>query len=152
MAQKKKQKPKHKHHRGGGVPKLPGLTLSDMMALKAQLVEDVKEDARSETSRILADRQAQRMKWIITDALNRRYQFGPKRFEELDATIEEVIADYKQDMADNDQEYADEKLRQRVSQIRKGDVNYLYEDLYPVNADLSDEAFATLRESEQRIR
>ena len=55
-------------------------------------------------------------------------------------------------MESGDQEYADEKLRQRVSQIRRGEVNYAHEDLYPVNADLSDEAFATLRESERRIR
>lgn len=147
-----KSKKKHKHHKGGGMAKLPGYSLADMLALKDQLVEEVKDTAKEETQRVLADRQAQRMKWIITEALNRRFQFGPKRFDELDETIEEVISDYKEDVESGDQEYADEKLRQRVSQIRRGEVNYLYEETYPVNAELSDAAFATLRESENRIR
>lgn len=146
-----KSKKKHKHHNGGGMAKLPGYTMADMLALKDRLVEEVKETSKQETQRILADRQAQRMAWAYTIALNELHEFGPKRIAELEAKVAEILKGYAEDKAENDQDVADEHLRRWVSQIKDAPEAYVHEDM-PINQDLNDEAFAALRESERRIR
>ena len=146
-----KSKKKHKHHKGGGMAKLPGYTMADMLALKGQLVDEVRDNATDELQRVLADRQAQRMAWLYIVALNEQFGFGPKRTEELEAAVKMLSEEYAEDMAENDQDYADEKLRRRVSRVRGHEVKYLYEDQYPVNEDLSADEIAALRESENRI-
>ncbi len=146
-----KSKKKHKHHKGGGMAKLPGYSFADMLALKGQLVEEVRDNATDELQRVLADRQAQRMAWLYIVALNEQFGFGPKRTEELEAAVKMLSEEYAEDMAENDQDYADEKLRRRVSRVRGHEVKYLYEDQYPVNEDLSADEIAALRESENRI-
>ena len=146
-----KSKKRHKHHKGGGVAKLPGYSLADMLALRDQLVEEVKDNAKEETQRILADRQAQRVAWAYTISLNELHGFGPKRFKELEAKVAEVLKGYAEDKAENDQDVADEHLRRWVSQIKDAPEAYVHENM-PVNQDLSDEVFASIRESDNRIR
>ena len=146
-----KSKHKHKRRHGGGVAKPQGFTLADVWAMKDQIVADVKDTATSEHQRILGDRQAQRMAWAYTIALNELHEFGPKRIEELEAKVAEVLKSYDADKKENDQDVADEHLRQWVEQIKGSPVAYAHDDM-PLDQDLNDDSFAALRESAGRIR
>lgn len=144
MAQKKR---KHMN-----LAKLPGYTLADMMALKGDMVRQATENAKSETQRILADRQAQRVGWMYICALNEAFGFGAERIEKLEAIVQELSDDYAK-TAKDDQLVADERLRRWVSKIKGHEVNYLYEDLYPVNTggDPSAQICQSARELDSRI-
>lgn len=146
-----KSKHKHKSRHGGGVAKPQGFTLADVWAMKDQIVADVKDTATSEHQRILGDRQAQRMAWAYTIAINEIHGIGAKRSDELDAKVAEILQGYVQDIKDTDQDYADEHLRQWVEQIKGRPVAYAHDDM-PLDQDLNDDAFAALRESAGRIR
>lgn len=149
MAQAAKKKKNNGHRHRAGKPE--GLSYADMLAWQNSLQKKSEEFAKSETQRVLADRQAQRMAWLYIVALNEQFGFGPKRTEELEAAVKMLSEEYAEDLQENDQDYADEKLRKRVSRVRGHEVKYLYEDQYPVNKDLSGEEIAALRESENRI-
>lgn len=150
VAQKKS---KNKGYAGG---KPAGMNYIQMLQWQKSLQEQAANFAKSETQRVIADRQAQRMAWLYIIALNEKFGFGAKRTEELEAAVKEMADEYKQMVESGDQDYADEKLRRRVSEVRGHEVKYLYEDQYPVNidrkeTDVGEEHFASLRESESRI-
>lgn len=145
-----------KKKRGYHAGKIPGMNYIKDIQLRKQMEESATDFAKDETQRVLADRQAQRTVWAYIIALNEKFSFGPKRTEELEAAVQQITDDYKQMVKDYDQDYADEALRRRVSQVRGHEVKYLYEDQYPVNndrkvTDVSEEGFASMRESDSRI-
>lgn len=144
MAQKKR---KHMN-----LAKLPGYTLADMMSLKSDITRQATENAKSETQRVLADRQAQRMAWFYLVALNEGFGFGAERTAKLEKLVQELSKEYAE-TAKDDQLVADERLRRRVSAIKGHEVNYLYEDIYPINTggDPSAQICQSVRELESRI-
>ena len=147
MAQQKKRKKNTGYH--GGKP--AGMNYMQMLQWQDSLVKKTEEFAKNETQRVLADRQGQRVGWLYLVALNEKFGFGAKRSEELEATVKAMSEEYAQNVQDYDQDYADEDLRRRVCQVLGKDVQYLYEDQYPVNMDKASNPIANLRESESRI-
>lgn len=149
MADKKKKT----HHITAKTGKPPGMNYADFLLWKNMIYEEAKKAAISETQRVLADRQAQRMSWLYIVALNEGSKFGfdAKCTEELENTVREMAEEYKRNVEENDQDYADEDLRKRVSQVLNREVKYLYEDQYPINMDKANSPIANLRESESRI-
>ena len=151
MAQKKAKK--NKGYAGG---KPDGMNYIQMLQWQKSLQEQAANFAKSETQRVIADRQAQRMAWLYIIALNEKFGFGAKRTEELEAAVKELADEYKRMVEEGDQDYADEKLRSHVSKVRGHEVMYLYEDQYPVNidrkaTDLGEDSVASIRESDSRI-
>lgn len=147
MAQQKKRKKNTGYH--GGKP--AGMNYMQMLQWQQSLVEKTEEFAKHETQRVLADRQGQRVGWLYLVALNEKFGFAVGQSEKLEATVREMSEDYARTVADYDQDYADEDLRRRVCQVLGKDVQYLYEDQYPVNMDKACNPISNLRESESRI-
>ena len=131
-----------------GLP--PGMNLAEFMSYKKQIVEEIKEEAKSEYQRVLADRQTQRGMWMMMLALSDTFDFTPEMLERLDVETGKISDEYAENRESGDQDYADEKLRRAVSQRIGRDIPYLYEDEYPVNID-RPEAVECLREAEDRI-
>ena len=141
---------KKTHHLTAKTGKPPGMNYADFLRWKQMIYEEAKEAAISEVQRVVADRQAQRISWMYTVVLNERYGYV-KRTEDVEQDVKKMVEKYRKMVEEFDQDYADEQLRKRVSQIRGYEVQTLYENLYPVNKDLTAEEFAALRESESRI-
>ena len=131
--------------------KPPGMNYADFLAWRKMIYEEAREAAVNELNRVLADRQAQRMEWLYIVALGEREDFTPRQAAELEATVKAMAAEYRKSVEENGQDYADEDLRRRVSQVRGHEVQYLYEDQYPVNQALNGEDIAALREAASRI-
>lgn len=131
-------------HRGpAGKP--CGMSLADVMALKANVTQQVTDNATSELQRVLADRQAQRVAWFFMIALHQRFGFGAQRIEEVERAVQELSAEYAE-MRKVDELVADERVRRCVSRIMGHEVGYLYEDTYPTRAaDLDESVFAATR-------
>ena len=139
------------HHITAKTGKPPGMNYADFLAWKKMIYEEAMEAAKSETNRVLADRQAQRLAWLYLTALNERFGFDERLTDELETAVKELTAEYEQYVQNFDQDYADEVLRRRVSQVRGHEVKYLYEDQYPVNKDLSGQEVSAVREQDSRI-
>ena len=139
------------HHISAKTGKPPGMNYADFLKWKQMIYDEALEAAKSETQRVLGDRQAQRMAWLYIVALNEKFGFETDQTEKLEGIVKELLQEYRGYIKNFDQDYADEKLRQRVSQIRGHEVKYLYEDQYPVNKDLSGEDIAAVRESDSKI-
>lgn len=131
-----------------GLP--PGMNLAEFLSYKKQIVEEIKEEAKSEYQRVLADRQTQRGMWLMMIALADAFDFTAAMQERLDVETGKLLDEYRENRESGGQDYADEKLRRAVSQRMERDIAYLYEDEYPINADRPDDVEA-LRESDGRI-
>lgn len=131
-------------HRGpAGKP--CGMSLADVMELKANVTQQVTDNATSELQRVLADRQAQRVAWFFMIALHQRFGFGAQRIEEVERAVQELSVEYAE-MRKTDEVVADERVRRCVSRIMGHEVGYLYEDTYPTRAaDLDESVFAATR-------
>ena len=133
------------------VGKPAGMNYAEFLQWREALYQEAKEAAVSELNRVLADRQGQRVGWLYLVALNEKFNFGEKDSEELEAIVKEMSEDYARTVSEYDQDYADEDLRRRICQVLGKDVQYLYEDQYPINMDRATNPVANLRESESRI-
>lgn len=131
-------------HRGpAGKP--CGMSLADVMALKANVTQQVTDNATSELQRVLADRQAQRVAWFFMIALHQRFGFDAQDIEEVERAVQELSAEYGE-LREVDEVVADERVRRCVSRIMGYEVGYLYEDTYPTRAaDLDESVFAATR-------
>ena len=134
-------------HRGpAGTP--CGMRLAAVMALKANVTQQVTDNATSELQRVLADRQAQRVAWFFMIALHQRFGFGAQRIEEVERAVQELSVEYAE-MRKTDEVVADERVRRCVSRIMGHEVGYLYEDTYPTRAaDLDESVFSATRSGE----
>lgn len=121
------------------------MSLADVMALKANVTQQVTDNATSELQRVLADRQAQRVAWFFMIALHQRFGFGAQRIEEVERAVQELSGEYGE-LREVDEVVADERVRRCVSRIMGHEVGYLYEDTYPTRAaDLDESVFAATR-------
>ena len=141
---------KQKRHGPGGLGKPPGMKLADMMALKRQAEAAVVADAKDIRSKVLGDRQAQRMEWVDNVVLAEHFGFTAEQLQELDKRRADELALYARRRQEIDQDYADEKLRREASAYCNRALEYIHKEL-PVNQDLTPEGLAVLREAEGRI-
>ena len=131
-------------HRGpAGKP--CGMSLADVMALKANVTQQVTDNATSELQRVLADRQAQRVAWFFMIALHQRFGFDAQDIEEVERAVQERCAAYGE-RREVEEVVAEVKKQRCVSRIMGYEVGYLYEDTYPTRAaDLDESVFAATR-------
>ena len=133
------------------VGKPAGMNYAEFLQWQQALYEEAKEAAISDLTRVLADRQGQRVGWLYLVALNEKFDFDADQSDELEATVKAMSEEYAQNVQNYDQDYADEDLRRRVCQVLGKEVKYLYEDQYPINMDKACNPISNLRESESRI-
>ena len=109
-----------------GLPR--GMTYAEKLAQERRLQKAVEEAAESETVRVRADIQSQRMLWLCVVSIARAFKAGPKRIQvDFFGALGET-SEWVEDMSQkHGQLYAIDKLRQEAERVSGIDIDYLYE-------------------------
>lgn len=108
-----------------GLPQ--GMTYAEKLAQERRLQKAVAEAAESETVRVRADIQSQRMLWLCVVSMARAFGLGPKRVSDFFGSLQET-SEWVEDMEQkHGSQYAIDKLRQEAERVSGIDIDYLYE-------------------------
>ena len=122
---KKRNKKSHKH---AGKPQ--GATYADVLAYQRKKDEAIERAAQSETTKVMSNRQAQRIQWLDIVSIHEAFGIGPERFKKFFECVIANSEELEKMIKEGDEEYAWEKLRQRASNVSGINFLYIYEGEY----------------------